>query len=66
MRFFCRENHDEEPERCPPHEFEAAGFDNPAGLFQARIFCKACGDIRELEVPMIGPVSIEARSESEG
>jgi hypothetical protein len=38
-------------ERCPPHKFKAAwssGDDN-----KGVIFCRACGDIRELVEPAV-------------
>ena len=52
MRLFCREDHDEAPDLCPPHEF-TAGWDKDAEATGV-IYCVLCGDVRPLTPPLIG------------
>ena len=58
MRFLCRDDHDEKPDRCPPHDFVAA-WDTMEDGNSGVIFCSACGDIRPLTPPQIGPADVE-------
>lgn len=58
MRFFCRDTHDERPERCPPHRFEG-GWQNSSDAAPGILWCRWCGDIRELIPPTIGPIDDE-------
>jgi hypothetical protein len=39
-------------ELCPPHEFAQGWQDNDHGC----IFCVACGDVRALVTPSLGPI----------
>ena len=59
MRLLCRDDHDKAEDRCPPHEFVAAGWDNDEGKWQSAIFCQSCGDVRTLEAPVIGAPTLE-------
>ena len=59
MRLFCRDEHDKPEDRCPPHQFTAAGWDNEEGKWQSAIFCEACGDVRTLEPPAVAAPSLE-------
>lgn len=60
MRLFCRDPH-EKPDRCPPHEFEAAwqGLDEQGDPKGGVIYCRTFGDIRELEPAAIAAPSFE-------
>jgi hypothetical protein len=61
MRLICRDSHDEAPEdRCPPHLFTAAGWDDTEGKWQSAIFCQSCGDVRTLEPPAISSPAMES------
>jgi len=43
------------PDYCPPHKFAAAWQDDDKGV----IFCRYCGEVRELEVQRIGAPDLE-------
>ena len=60
MRLICRATHDEPADRCPPHEFVAAGWDSDDGKWQAAIFCQSCGDVRTLEPNRITAPELES------
>jgi hypothetical protein len=51
-------------DRCPPHNFQTAWISDEKG---GAIFCRWCGEVRELEVPTIeAPVEerVNARSQA--
>lgn len=55
MRLFCRENHDQPADICPPHEFHGALWDDVGtNTTLSVIYCEMCGDIRQLEPPQVG------------
>ena len=55
MKFLCREDHDKPVDRCPPHDFNGALWDDVGtSTTLSVIFCEMCGDVRQLEAPQIG------------
>ena len=61
MRLFCREEHDESEERCPPHAFHGALWDDVGtNTTLSVIYCEMCGDIRQLEAPQVGAPDLES------
>jgi hypothetical protein len=61
MRFFCREDHDELDDRCPPHEFHGALWDDiGANASLSVLFCTFCGDVRPLAVPSLVAPELES------
>ena len=63
MRWFCREDHDQIEERCPPHDFNGALWDDVGtNTTLSVIFCSLCGDIRQLEAPSLIAPDIESVS----
>lgn len=56
MRLFCREDHAESVDICPPHDFVAGWSkdrDGDGDPMQGVIFCTACGDVRLLLPPSL-------------
>ena len=52
MRLFCRDAHEKIDDRCPPHSFHGALWDDVGtNTTLSVIFCEMCGDIRPLETP---------------
>ena len=60
MRLICRDEHDD-MDLCPPHDFEAGWqtSDDSGDPMGGVIYCKACGDVRSLTPPTIGPSHVE-------
>jgi hypothetical protein len=63
MRLFCRDDHDEPEDRCPPHAFHGALWDDVAtNTTLSVIYCEMCGDIRQLEPPSLSVPDLETIS----
>jgi hypothetical protein len=58
MRLLCREDHDAIEDRCPPHAFHGALWDDVATTLSV-IYCEMCGDIRQLEAPSVSAPDLE-------
>ena len=63
MRLFCRDEHDKPDDRCPPHQFNGALWDDVGtSTTLSVIFCSLCGDIRPLEAPTFAVPELESIS----